>query len=172
MPMKPFKTDESQQWFELVYLVFFLAVCLGVLCMVKYDCLTWIKASEKCLYYAFIGGLLGGWTFDAKWFYRVTARGRNNQYKESWEEHKIFWRLLVPIISGVVALSFYTLVSTGFISVFSGDRISNRSALGIGFLFGYFSDSTIAKMGELVDTLWGNRTNADKQKPADDMAKK
>lgn len=156
MPITPFKSDHGQQWFEFSYLVLVLIVCVISVIVVSCDYFSMLPEVKVMLFSA-VGGVLGGWAFDAKWFYRVTARGKDNQYKLHWEEHKIFWRLLVPVISGVVAVAFYCLLSTGVISFLKFDGVSGRYSFAISFLLGYFSDATISKMGDLINTLFGDK---------------
>ncbi len=98
---------------------------------------------------AWLGGTLGGILFDLKWLYHSVARG-------FWNLDRRLWRLFTPHISGGLAFAVIALVASGGIRVFDS-RATNSNALvvGTGFLVGYFSDSAIAKLSDLAETLFG-----------------
>lgn len=147
------KEDKLQQRCEAYYLCLLLLLAASALHCIYFK---WQpQAFDKRYVYTLLGGFFGGWVLDVKWFYRVTARGKNNQHSHKWEAHKVYWRLFVPFVSAVVAFAFYALASSGFLQVLTVDGMSGSGAFGVGFLSGYFSDGTIAKMSELVDCLWG-----------------
>ncbi len=86
-----FKENKSQIIFEFFYLLatFFVAVFIVIATHFKIGIFA-IDHHSKVLVLAAVGGFLGGWTFDAKWFYRVTAKGKFNQYPFKWEKHKFY----------------------------------------------------------------------------------
>lgn len=147
----------SKQKKEAIFLILCLVGAIALL-VVNY-CNNMMNELDKKYVYAAIGGFLGGWSFDVKWFYRVTARGKDNQHPHKWEEHKLYWRIFVPFLSSVVSFAFFCLASSGFIQILDTQNITGSGAFGLCFLLGYFSDATIAKMGELINTLFGNDTN-------------
>lgn len=99
---------------------------------------------------AWLGGTLGGTLFDLKWLYHSVAR-------RIWHEDRRLWRLLTPHISGGLAFIVITLISSGLLRIFDNKAIESRSlVVGIAFLVGYFSDSAVAKLAEIAETLFGS----------------
>ena len=98
---------------------------------------------------AWLGGTLGGILFDVKWLYHSVARG-------FWNLDRRLWRFFTPHISGGLAFAVLALVASGGIRIFDS-RATNSNALvvGTGFLVGYFSDSAIAKLNDIAETLFG-----------------
>lgn len=98
---------------------------------------------------AWLGGTLGGILFDLKWLYHSVARG-------FWNLDRRLWRFFTPHISGGLAFAVVALVASGGIRVFDS-RATDSHALvvGTGFLVGYFSDSAIAKLNDIAETLFG-----------------
>ena len=98
-----------------------------------------------------VGGVLGGTLFSLKWLYHSVARGL-------WHLGRRCWRLYTPAISGGLAFVIVALISSGILRIFDGQVLSSGSSVvGLSFLIGYFSDSAIAKLSELADTLFGSR---------------
>ena len=65
-----FKTIQGQIKFEFFYLVaVFILAILGLFIISQDICFKFEKESKWYLY-AGLGGLLGGWAYDVKWFYR------------------------------------------------------------------------------------------------------
>jgi hypothetical protein len=99
---------------------------------------------------AWLGGTLGGTLFDLKWLYHSVAR-------RIWHEDRRLWRLLTPHISGGLAFIVITLISSGLLRIFDNKAIESRAlVVGIAFLVGYFSDSAVAKLAEIAETLFGS----------------
>jgi hypothetical protein len=98
---------------------------------------------------AWLGGTLGGILFTLKWLYHSVARG-------FWNLDRRLWRFFTPHISGGLAFAVVALVASGGIRVFDS-RATDSHALvvGTGFLVGYFSDSAIAKLSDIAETLFG-----------------
>ena len=108
-----------------------------------------IPSSIKKFTYAWIGGTLGGTLFSTKWLYHSVARNL-------WNQDRFLWRIFTPHISGALAFSFILLISSGIISLFSPAAMErNNAVFGFSFLIGYFSDSAIAKLTEIANTLFG-----------------
>jgi hypothetical protein len=106
---------------------------------------------------AWLGGTLGGTLFDLKWLYHSVAR-------RIWHEDRRLWRLLTPHISGGLAFIVITLISSGLLRIFDNKAIESRAlVVGIAFLVGYFSDSAVAKLAEIAETLFGS-THSQTQK--------
>lgn len=99
--------------------------------------------------FAWASGSLGGVLFDVKWLYHSVARGL-------WHQDRRLWRIFTPHISGGLAFFFLALVASGGLRIF--DRAATNSlalVIGLGFLVGYFSDSAVAKLTEVAETLFG-----------------
>jgi hypothetical protein len=108
--------------------------------------------------FAWSAGSLGGVLFDLKWLYHTVARGL-------WHLDRRLWRIFTPHISGGLSFFVLALVSSGGFRIF--DRRATGSyalVIGFGFLVGYFSDSAIAKLSEVADTLFGTIRSKEKHR--------
>jgi len=109
---------------------------------------------------AWSGGALGGTLFAVKWLYHVVAHGY-------WNRDRLLWRLFTPHISGGLAFAVIALVSSGLFRIFDAAAASrNSTVVGLAFLVGYFSDSAVAKLTEIANTLFGTSNVKAKQVPA------
>ena len=142
-----FKDDKSQIQFEFWYLVALIGLSTGAMLFLQLYCTAErLRHADKLVIFAVIGGFLGGWVYDAKWFYRVTARGRSNQYKFPWHPHKFYWRVLTPFLASLVAFATYLLATADFLPIAIKDKDSARAAFAICFLLGYFSDLVLSRL--------------------------
>lgn len=147
-----FPSDKHQIVFEFGYLVILLILVLCSTAAVRYYSLQNIlDRSTSTTIYAALGGLFGGWTFDAKWFYRVTARGKDDQYTQHWQKHKFYWRVLIPFVAGAIAFAFYLLVSSGALPIVFRESMSGRMAFGLTFFLGYFSDLVLSRLAKWTE---------------------
>jgi hypothetical protein len=98
---------------------------------------------------AWLGGMLGGTLFNLKWLYHSVAKGK-------WHRDRLLWRFFTPHISGGLAFVLIVIASSGLFAVFDKNSL-NSPALILGFsaLVGYFSDTAIAKLKEISDTVFG-----------------
>lgn len=107
---------------------------------------------------AWLGGMLGGTLFDIKWLYHVVAR-------QVWHLDRQLWRLFTPHISGGLAFAIVALISSGMLRVFDSQAAHSRSLIiAVAFLVGYFSDSAIAKLSEIAETVFGASRAKEKHK--------
>lgn len=98
---------------------------------------------------AWLGGTLGGTLFDVKWLYHSVARSL-------WHLDRRLWRVFTPHISGGLAFAVMALVSSDLLRIFDSKAVDSLSLVaGASFLVGYFSDSAIAKLSEIAETLFG-----------------
>jgi hypothetical protein len=122
-----------------------------------------IPCSVKKYSYAWVGGTLGGTLFTTKWLYHSVAR-------DLWNQDRFLWRIFTPHISGALAFSFILLISSGIINLFSPAAMDNNNAVfGVSFLIGYFSDSAIAKLTEIANTIFG-ATQKEPHRRSDNVA--
>jgi hypothetical protein len=107
---------------------------------------------------AWEAGTLGGVIYDLKWLYHSVAR-------QLWHLDRRLWRIFTPHISGGLAFSVLALVESNLLRVFDS-TVTNRSVtvVGICFLIGYFSDSSIAKLSEVAETLFGTTRSKEKHR--------
>jgi hypothetical protein len=105
---------------------------------------------------AWFSGVLGGTLYDTKWLYHSVAR-------QLWHLDRRIWRIFTPHISGGLAFVVISLIASGLLRVFDKHAPdSNAMVIGIGFLVGYFSDSAVAKLAEIAETLFGTSRSREK----------
>ena len=149
---------------ETAYLVSISAICLITVLGIVYWCRILdtkgsapnpLTPDPTCL--AVVGalftGTLGGCCFGLKCMYHFVAKLR-------WHEERRLWRLLSPLLSGVVALFMVLLVASGLLQIFDEKFIERPlRVIAFSFLVGLFSDKALAKMAEIADTLFGGKDN-------------
>ena len=149
-----FSSETAQIKFEFWYLVTLFLLAATATLAIQYFAEPWsISHSDKVSLFALAGGFFGGWVYDAKWFYRVTARGRNNQYAFVWQSHKFYWRVLTPFLSGIVAFSTFLLCTTDFLPLALKNKDSAKAAFSVSFLFGYFSDLVLSRLAAWAEQV-------------------
>lgn len=157
---------EAKKWIrmEAIYLgalLFFFPAIMVIL---------WLKVPMKILgltefeyapilKYGFVwaSGSLAGVLLDLKWLYHTVARGL-------WHKDRLLWRIFTPHISGGLSFFLLATVSSGLLLIF--DTVATDSlpaVVSIGFLTGYFSDSALAKMSEIAQTVFGTVRAKEKQ---------
>ena len=96
-----------------------------------------------------LSGTVGGTAFSLKWLYHSVA-------KWSWNRDRVLWRLIVPFLSGSLALFVSAMITAEVISVFNDDFFRNfYGALAGGFFIGYFSDNVLAALQNLAVKWFG-----------------
>jgi hypothetical protein len=106
--------------------------------------------------YFFLGGILGGTLFGAKYLYHVVAKGY-------WNQDRKLWRYLSPLLAGMLAFIIGTLTDAGFLGLtISANKPS--AFVSLGFLTGYFADKALAKMKEMAEVIFGVRPDANNKK--------
>lgn len=155
-----FKAAKHQIIFEFFYLLISLFICLGfifTLLTTEWTIFTLFDEGKKTLMLSFLAGYLGGWAFVAKWFYRVTARGRNDQYECIWQSNKFYWRIFSPLISALIAFTTYLLVISDFFPLELKNGLNNKTAFAFSFLLGYFSDIILTKLSKWIENVVPDR---------------
>jgi hypothetical protein len=154
-----FEKDENQIRFEFFYLIATFASAILLLLLVQLKWGPTLNYSNKLALIAVIGGFLGGWVYDAKWFYRVTARGKSDQYNFIWQPHKFYWRILTPFLSALVAFSTYILLSADFFPFSIKEKESARTAFAVCFVLGYFSDLVLSRLAAWAEKIIPRASN-------------
>lgn len=155
-----FKEGKNQIIFEFFYLLVTFALCTGFIFSLFTAEWTFFKSfddGKRTLILSFLAGYLGGWAFVAKWFYRVTARGRDDQYTTIWQSSKFYWRILSPVISALIAFTTYLLVISDFFPLELKNGLDNKTAFAFSFLLGYFSDIILTKLSKWIENVVPDR---------------
>lgn len=132
------------------------------LCIPFFILLVWLEFPQKflrmeveqysilCRYlYGWLGGMFGGTMYVIKWLYHTVA-------KRIWHLDRRLWRIFTPHISGGLAFVMVLLIQSRLFNVFDPDALKYpSSSIAIGFLVGYFSDTAVAKLYEVAQTIFG-----------------
>ncbi len=149
-----FKTSSIQIKFEFIYLLSFVIISCILLFTVQVGVVTFIDYTTKVYLYSVIGGALGGWAYSVKWFYRVIGRGKDNQLRWTWETNKFYWRISVPILSGISSLALFTLAVSNILPFIKIEEFTGSSSFGFSFLVGYFTDVIFSKLATWIEKSW------------------
>lgn len=141
---------------EAIYLAFLLFIVPALVMLIWLEVPNIIFKLSKEQYnifseyfYTWLGGTFGGTLFDIKWLYHSVA-------KQMWHVDRRLWRLFTPHISGALAFVVLLLISSGFFQIFDQAAFMSPSiCLVLGFLIGYFSDTAMAKLTEIAETIFG-----------------
>lgn len=105
-----------------------------------------------------LAGVCGGCSSSLKWLYHGVAKKR-------WHRDRVIWRLVVPVLSGVLAPFVGLMVYSGLIPFLNGSPISTPVAgAAFGFFVGFFSDNVLASLQKVAYRLFGT---VDKKSPTD-----
>ena len=161
------RTAWVQIGFEFGYLVVILLTCTAGLVWVGYHVAPPAPLDQRAI--SFLGipfeyprdrtfflwvsvglsGMVGGSCFALKWLYHSVA-------KALWNRDRVLWRLIVPVLSGTVAVFVSMLVASGLLSLIDVRFFSNfYGAVGVGWLVGYFSDNVLASLQKLAHKWFG-----------------
>jgi hypothetical protein len=103
-----------------------------------------------------LAGISGGSAFAIKWFYHSIAKGL-------WHLDRCYWRIITPIVSGVIAFFSAILVRSDMLNIFNLNTFEKPlNIIILGFVAGYFSDSAIAKFAEVAASLFGQTSSIKK----------
>lgn len=96
-----------------------------------------------------VGGGCGGCAFALKWLYHGVAYGK-------WHQDRLVWRLIVPLLAGVLALFTALMISAGVIPIFNHTIFSTpKVGAAFGFFVGFFSDNVLAALQRVADQTLG-----------------
>ena len=145
-----FETNENQIKFEFFYLiVLFFIGCI----FTSISQFSSFSYANKVSLLSILGGFWGGWVYNTKWFYRVTAKGKNNQYNFLWEPHKFYWRIFIPFLAALVAFCSYTIISPNSLILSIKGHGKAKIAFSFCFVLGYFSDSVLNRLAYWAESL-------------------
>ena len=66
------------------------------------------------------------------------------------------WRIIVPVLSGVLAVFVAFMVSSGLVPFINARVFDNfYVALSVGFFFGHFSDNILASLQKTANRVFG-----------------
>jgi len=106
-----------------------------------------------------LAGALGGTLFSAKWLYHSIA-------KRLWHLDRRLWRVSTPLISGGLAFAVLLMVNSRLFGVFDPNLTSSLSrSAAVGFLVGFFSDNTVAKLAEVAESIFGTTKSRANESP-------
>lgn len=121
-----------------------------------------------CLVLAGLAGIIAGLLHSLKWFYKTIGDGE-------WEWDRGWWRLMNPLVCGVMGLSIYIVFRSGIQAKAAADGTQPGTegfyAYGVGFLTGLFADNAMNKLRDVAYVLFGP-TARPASKPQDEMALK
>jgi hypothetical protein len=96
-----------------------------------------------------LSGVCGGASASLKWLYHTVAKKR-------WHRDRVIWRLVVPILSAVLALFTGLMIDSGLIPFVTGKPLSTPAVCaGLGFFVGLFSDNVLASLQRLAFRIFG-----------------
>lgn len=149
--------------FELLYLLSMLLGALFGLALLASalllgpprDFLPWLTGgpppnSEMSLWLATgLAGVCGGCAFSLKWLYHGVA-------KQRWHRDRFIWRLIVPILSAVLAVFTGMMILSGLLPTLKATSLASPAAgAGLGFFVGLFSDNLLASLQRVAKRLFG-----------------
>jgi hypothetical protein len=106
-----------------------------------------------------LSGACGGSSASLKWLYHTVA-------KQRWHRDRLIWRLVVPILSAVLAVFTGLMIDSGLIPFVTGKSLSTPAVCGgLGFFVGLFSDNVLGSLQRLAFRIFGT---VDKQTPRND----
>lgn len=143
-----------EAWYLAAHLIAFLILTALSAVNLNYfglPALAW--GGLKPLALTWLGGLGGGTIFAIKWLYHSVA-------KNIWNIDRRLWRLFTPHLSATLALAVAMLISSQLLTFVNHDVLKvDTACVAIGFVVGYSSDTAIAKLIEVAETLFGTHSH-------------
>jgi hypothetical protein len=98
---------------------------------------------------AWVSGTLGGTLFTVKWLYHSVGKG-------FWNADRLAWRIFTPHLSGGFSFGLLALATSGVFEILNRELLRSSPAIvGTGFVLGYFSDFTVARLYKVAEHLLG-----------------
>jgi len=143
---------KREAWIVLGYFVFFfaasaLSAAIQGNKIVLGDPSFAFTIDPKLLLIFFVGGM-GGTTFSIKWLMHSVATGK-------WHIDRIYWRIFVPLVSGVYALVVLHLFGGGMIGAARPLPTDIGGIAALAFLVGYFSDGVSGLLTNIANAVFG-----------------
>jgi hypothetical protein len=108
---------------------------------------------------ALLSGTVGGTLISIKWLYHTIP-------KKLWHQDRRWWRYLMPIVAGGLGFTFVVIAHSRLFGVFDPGLVrSTARASAVALLVGLFSDSALAKLTEIAESLFGP-TKRSNEKPS------
>jgi hypothetical protein len=153
-------------YIEAAYLVFLLAISIFLMVAI------WLGTPQRWLEMppssattltrysvAFLSGTVGGALISIKWLYHTIP-------KKLWHQDRRWWRYLMPIVAGGLGFAFVVIAHSRLFGVFDPGLVhSTARASAVALLVGLFSDSAMAKLTEIAESLFGPTKRAN-EKPS------
>lgn len=96
----------------------------------------------------FFVGALGGTTFSIKWLMHSVATGK-------WHLDRIYWRVFVPLVGGVYAVTVLQLFAGGLVGGARPMPTDIGASAALAFLLGYFSDGVSGLLTNVANAVFG-----------------
>lgn len=148
---------------ELSYLVLILAVSIALLgLLAKHEVLQekdgfmasvvgpYPSSGPLAIWVAVaLSGACGGCSASLKWLYHSVAKMR-------WHRDRIIWRIVVPMLSAVLALFSGMMIVSGLVPFLSKTPLTTPlTGAAFGFFVGFFSDNVLAGLQKLAYKVFG-----------------
>jgi len=140
------------------YLLIVFVVCIVLLCLAHSGSFTHLVKNHidasvmkefNIQLTSFVCGTFGGTLFSLKWLYHSVANGM-------WNRDRRLWRYLTPLLSGGLAWIIFVVISSGlfgFVNILEFQKV--KLVMAVSFIAGYFSDSAVAKLTEIAQSVFG-----------------
>jgi hypothetical protein len=94
-------------------------------------------------------GICGGCASSLKWLYHVVAKKR-------WHRDRPVWRLVVPPLSGILAVFTSLMIISGIVPFLNRASLAGpASGAALGFFVGLFSDNLLAALQKIAFRVFG-----------------
>jgi len=143
-------------YYEVAYLIALLTVSIVLMIAIWLGTpQRWLEISQGpslaltryCV--AFLSGIVGGVLISIKWLYHSIP-------KKLWHQDRRWWRYLMPIVAGGLGFTFVVIARSRLFGIFDPDLVrSTARASAVALLVGLFSDSALAKLTEIAESLFG-----------------
>jgi hypothetical protein len=96
-----------------------------------------------------LSGICGGCASSLKWLYHAVA-------KQRWHRDRLIWRLIVPPLSGILAVFTALMIISGIVPFLNRTSLAGpASGAALGFFVGLFSDNLLAALQKVAFRAFG-----------------